>query len=80
MVRGERPCPEFSGSPRRQRGRPDHSDYRAEAQLVAYPLQEWNAFLERLAKLPQFDPSLMMLRRIYVSGAVECPVDNLGGC
>jgi MraZ protein len=49
-----------------------------EAYLVAYPLQEWNAFLERLAKLPQFDPSVMMLKRIYVSGAVECPVDNLG--
>jgi MraZ protein len=49
-----------------------------EGQLVAYPLQEWNAFLERLAKLPQFDASVMMLRRIYVSGAVECPVDNLG--
>jgi MraZ protein len=49
-----------------------------EAHLVAYPLQEWNAFLERLAKAPQFDRSVMLLRRIYVSGAVECEVDKLG--
>jgi MraZ protein len=49
-----------------------------DGQLVAYPLQEWNAFLERLSKQSQFEPSIIMLRRFYVSGAVECPVDNLG--
>jgi MraZ protein len=46
--------------------------------LVAYPMQEWLAFEERLAKLPQFDAQVAMLRRIYVSGAVECEVDKLG--
>lgn len=46
--------------------------------LDAYPLQEWIAFEERLAKLPQFDESVTMLRRIYVSGAVECELDKLG--
>jgi MraZ protein len=46
--------------------------------LVAYPLQEWVAFEERLAALPQFDESVSMLRRIYVSGAVECDLDKLG--
>jgi MraZ protein len=46
--------------------------------LVAYPMQEWLAFEERLAKLPQFDASVAMLRRIYVSGAVEVEVDKLG--
>jgi MraZ protein len=46
--------------------------------LVAYPLKEWTAFEERLAALPQFDESVMMLRRVYVSGAVECEVDGLG--
>ena len=49
-----------------------------EACVVAYPLQEWIAFEERLAKLPQFDDSVAMLRRIYVSGAVDCEVDKLG--
>jgi MraZ protein len=46
--------------------------------LVAYPMQEWLAFEERLAKLPQFDASVSMLRRIYVSGAVEVEIDKLG--
>ncbi len=46
--------------------------------LVAYPMPEWTAFEARLARLPQFDESVTMLRRIYVSGAVECEVDKLG--
>lgn len=46
--------------------------------VVAYPMSEWTAFEERLAALPQFDPSVAMLRRIYVSGAVECELDKLG--
>ncbi|MCB9709329.1 MAG: division/cell wall cluster transcriptional repressor MraZ [Myxococcales bacterium] len=46
--------------------------------LVAYPLCEWLAFEERLAALPKFDRSVAMLRRIYVSGAVECDLDRLG--
>jgi MraZ protein len=46
--------------------------------LVVYPLPEWQAFEERLAKLSQFDDSVALLRRIYVSGAVDCEVDKLG--
>ena len=46
--------------------------------LVAYPLQEWEAFEARLSKLPQFDESVTLLRRVYVSGAVECEFDKLG--
>lgn len=49
-----------------------------DACLVAYPMREWLAFEERLAKLPQFDASVAMLRRIYVSSAVECEVDKHG--
>lgn len=49
-----------------------------EACVVAYPLAEWLAFEERLARLPQFDPHVAMLRRLYVSGAVECDIDRLG--
>jgi MraZ protein len=46
--------------------------------VVAYPMSEWLAFEERLARLPQFDSSVTMLRRIYVSGAVECDLDKVG--
>jgi MraZ protein len=46
--------------------------------LVAYTSPEWTAFEERLAKLPQFDSAVQKLKRIYVSGAVECEVDDSG--
>ncbi len=46
--------------------------------LVAYAMPEWVAFEEKLAKLPQFDRAVQKLRRIYVSGAVECEVDDSG--
>jgi MraZ protein len=38
----------------------------------------WIAFEERLAKVSQFDPTVAAIRRIYVSGAVECDLDKLG--
>lgn len=46
--------------------------------LVAYSVPEWDKFEERLSALPQFDESVAMLRRVYVSGAVECEIDKLG--
>jgi MraZ protein len=46
--------------------------------LVAYTASEWAAFEERLAKLPQFDRAVQKLKRIYVSGAVECEIDDVG--
>jgi len=46
--------------------------------VVAYPMSEWIAFEERLSALPRFDRSVQMIRRIYVSGAVECELDKLG--
>ena len=46
--------------------------------LVAYAVPEWTAFEDRLAKLPQFDRAVQKLKRIYVSGAVECDVDDSG--
>jgi MraZ protein len=46
--------------------------------LVAYTSAEWAAFEERLARLPQFDRAVVKLKRIYVSGAVECEVDDSG--
>ena len=49
-----------------------------DACLVAYPMTEWIAFEDRLARLPQFDPQVAQLRRIYVSGAVDVDIDKLG--
>ena len=46
--------------------------------LVAYPMGEWLAFEKRLSELPQFDADVVMLKRIYVSGAVECELDKVG--
>jgi MraZ protein len=49
-----------------------------EPNLVAYALPEWLAFEERLGKLPQFDRAVQKMKRIYVSGAVECEIDDVG--
>src|SRR5947209_16378032 len=46
--------------------------------LVAYTMPEWTAFEDRISKLPQFDRHVQKLKRIYVSGAVECEVDDSG--
>jgi MraZ protein len=46
--------------------------------LVAYPMAEWLAFELRLSELPRFDADVVTLKRIYVSGAVECEVDKVG--
>jgi MraZ protein len=46
--------------------------------LVAYTVPEWTAFEDKLAKLPQFDKAVQKLKRLYVSGAVECDIDDSG--
>ncbi len=46
--------------------------------VVAYTSAEWAAFEDRLGKLPQFDRAVQKLKRIYVSGAVECEIDDVG--
>ena len=46
--------------------------------LVAYPYSAWNAFEERLASRPTFDPAVNQIKRLYVASAVECLVDSHG--
>jgi MraZ protein len=46
--------------------------------LVVHTLKQWQELEERLASVPKFDESVAMLRRIYVSGAVDCEMDKLG--
>ena len=46
--------------------------------LAAYAMPEWASFEEQLARMPRFDPAVQKLRRLYVSGAVECEIDDSG--
>jgi mraZ protein len=46
--------------------------------LWAYPVAEWQAIEEKIAALPQFKAEVKALQRVFVSGAVECPLDKQG--
>jgi MraZ protein len=46
--------------------------------LVAYPNQEWQAFQDRIAGLPQFDEAVIRLKRLHIAGATECSPDRQG--
>ena len=46
--------------------------------LNAYAMPKWIEFEDKIAKLPRFDPAVQQLKRIYVSGAVECEIDDSG--
>jgi MraZ protein len=46
--------------------------------LNAYAMPMWMEFEAKIAKLPRFDPAVQQLKRIYVSGAVECEIDDSG--
>jgi len=46
--------------------------------LAAYPVPEWEQFELRLSQLPQFDRNVMLLRRLYVGSAMDCPIDRQG--
>jgi MraZ protein len=41
-------------------------------------MSEWLAFEKRLSELPRFDADVVTLKRIYVSGAIECELDKVG--
>lgn len=46
--------------------------------LVLYPLDQWLNFEQKVAALPQFDPHVQQLKRVYIAGAVECSLDSHG--
>lgn len=46
--------------------------------LRAYPMREWEVFEARLADKSSFDPAVAMVRRICLSGAVDCELDKHG--
>jgi MraZ protein len=46
--------------------------------LIAYPVAEWQALEERVRQLPRFDPAVVRIKRVLISGATECPIDKNG--
>lgn len=46
--------------------------------LVAYPLETWLAFEEKLRRLPQLDPNVQLIKRVFIAGAIECTLDRQG--
>ena len=50
----------------------------ADACLDVYPMEAWEQFEQRVARLPKWDRDTVLLRRRYVSAAVECELDRHG--
>lgn len=46
--------------------------------LVAYPMDKWLNFEEKIRELPQFNPNVQQLKRVYIAGAVEASIDSHG--
>src|SRR5882672_248280 len=50
----------------------------SDACLHLFPMKAWEEFESKIAALPQFEPNVIKLRRLYVSAAVECEIDKQG--
>ncbi len=46
--------------------------------LVIYPYDKWLGFEDKIRQLPQFNPHVQQLKRVYIAGAIECSVDSHG--
>ncbi len=46
--------------------------------LVAYPFEEWRLIENKAASLSDIDENVKAFLRIFISGAVECPLDRQG--
>ncbi|MBI3456009.1 MAG: division/cell wall cluster transcriptional repressor MraZ [Candidatus Rokubacteria bacterium] len=46
--------------------------------IVAYPLDEWERFEEKLRQQPQLAPEMRNFLRVAVASAKDCPVDKAG--
>lgn len=49
-----------------------------EKSLELYPLDKWLNFEEKVRSLPQFDPYVQRVLRVFIAGAVECTLDSHG--
>lgn len=46
--------------------------------LWAYPVSVWQELEKKIASFPQFLEEVKALQRVFVSAAVECPLDKQG--
>src|SRR5258708_20307293 len=46
--------------------------------LHLFPMKAWEEFEAKIAALPQFEPNVIKLRRLYVSAAVDREADKQG--
>lgn len=46
--------------------------------LWAYPVAEWMELERKVGELPQFREEVKALQRVFISAAVECPIDKQG--
>jgi MraZ protein len=46
--------------------------------LWCYPVSEWQVVEAKVASLPQFKDEVKALQRVFISAAVEVPVDKAG--
>ncbi|PIR25684.1 MAG: division/cell wall cluster transcriptional repressor MraZ [Deltaproteobacteria bacterium CG_4_10_14_0_2_um_filter_43_8] len=46
--------------------------------LWGYPVSEWQALEQKVSALPQFLEEVKALQRVFISAAVECPLDKSG--
>ncbi len=46
--------------------------------LWAYPVSEWQVLEGKVSALPQFMEEVKALQRVFISAAVECPIDKQG--
>lgn len=46
--------------------------------LWAYPAAEWQKVEDKVASLPQMRDEVKAFQRVFISAAVECPVDKSG--
>jgi MraZ protein len=46
--------------------------------LVAYPVAEWHAFVDRLGAEAELDPQAIRLNRLLMASAVEVAIDKQG--
>ena len=46
--------------------------------LWAYPVAEWQKLEGKVGELPQFLDEVKALQRVFISAAVECPIDGQG--
>ncbi len=46
--------------------------------LWAFPVAEWQKIEEKVASLPQFKEEVKAFQRVFISAAVEAPIDKSG--